>query len=1440
MKNAIKSLAAAVAMALAMFGADAYAVTASSSTTITPGVWNSNFDIAKKYAIDKGMPLMAVWSKNGCHFCNLFDEVLETSAFKKWAAERKIVMIYLKAHSDNDFKTARDWIRGSNADFPFVRIYWEKKGQATKSDQFIGRKSKYASGATTEEQPAKLVERIEKTIGAWKNEPEYAGGKFKSTAAREVYFANQSEATSKMLDDVSATRTITTPTNQTLRITYADGTVVDSQVEWDKESEKAIDVEIDRDHAVVGSAITVALRDGKNEKNLSSFKVNVVEPPYLGGEFKYDEIQATPATEQIYLNMSRDTTDTFSQKLVVSGDEEVDEIVEPDSATGAPLRSPVLGKALPQTEYDIDWKEGETNKTVCVSLAGFAKDIGSILTLTLMDGEVEMGSSEVAIVAEPSNSPSNPLFVGTKTADELAWGEWTMDLDVAIEKVVAERGNNGTANMLVLAAGSLWCPDCAWADANVFDQEEFRTWAQTSHVALVCIDLTGRGRTSPSLLSYDNIGGANYLTRNGISPEAAKEVFDRNHDLAWNHWFQQPDAGAAAESGWVGVPTVLSVRLDDVNSVSGQIKAFSDYARYLPAGFNPAYLTRFNELFKTLDDPEERNNGYWSTTEVTLGAKGSVEGTLSGADIKEVVYLSELSATTVTRITAASETELTAPVTMNLLAVTGDVATVAATATGLLGDGVSFTTEDIEFDESATYYVQLLAAQNRTAETSGTAGCFSIMFDGASEVAYTLSTDTVYVPEETLSENVPAVDASVTLRLVEGETYRLDGFDVDSDSFNAAFAESDVGEGFFTALAGGDIQLDATERSVSFQLWHPGTVAFKTSGSVAAFEFNPKPVVLTVSRKGGVSGAASVTLVKTAEIEDPTPGRYTLPETLTLEWGEGDASDKTFTIGINPVEGFQTTDWVVFGLEPAVVDPLFDVGASTVRLTIADTDKPCFGSTSYEYGLNVNFDEADNIDVYNLLAKGTVTLKKLSGSLPAGMSLAYDKKTGKVVLSGSPTKAGTYTAKYVIKSGSSTGDVETTFTFTVADPHKANPFVGVAYNNEVPLVSGDRIVGSVAVSVTSKNKISAKYTGPASSTVSFSGKWSGFDDEGTATAVMKTKNAKLLLSLDKSGVLGAELTGVSNALSAGGALAGETASMKSGKYAAFKGYYTVTLPADDSEGFNGYANGTGYICLTMTSTSDVKAGLVRYAGVLGNGTAISGTTNLKLDPDDASKAVVAIFKRSAKDAAGLAFTLCANAKDLCSDAETLQVINGVAGLQCYMAHTQANYAFGNCLYVQPFKVYGGYYNKGLTPVQICALYEDWYEPPYEGTIALNGEGFLPSAKNGELTAVASATATATSKGFTISGATGKITLSFAKATGLLTGKATLTFGSKTVTGTLKGVLLPGWTACGECGTSEVELTKRPFASGTVYYSDKVNGKTENRSVPFDLEMPIAE
>ena len=33
------------------------------------------------------------------------------------------------------------------------------------------------------------------------------------------------------------------------------------------------------------------------------------------------------------------------------------------------------------------------------------------------------------------NSTKNPVFVGEKSADELDWGEWTMDLDAATSKV---------------------------------------------------------------------------------------------------------------------------------------------------------------------------------------------------------------------------------------------------------------------------------------------------------------------------------------------------------------------------------------------------------------------------------------------------------------------------------------------------------------------------------------------------------------------------------------------------------------------------------------------------------------------------------------------------------------------------------------------------------------------------------------------------------------------------------------------------------------------------------------------------------------------------------------------------------------------------------------------------------------------------------------------
>ena len=71
---------------------------------------------------------------------------------------------------------------------------------------------------------------------------------------------------------------------------------------------------------------------------------------------------------------------------------------------------------------------------------------------------------------------------------------------------------------------------------------------------------------------------------------------------------------------------------------------------------------------------------------------------------------------------------------------------------------------------------------------------------------------------------------------------------------------------------------------------------------------------------------------------------------------------------------------------------------------------------------------------------------------------------------------------------------------------------------------------------------------------------------------------------------------------------------------------------------------------------------------------------------------------------------------------------------------------------------------------------------------------------------------------------------FSSDTGVLTGTAKTVVDRRTVTASFKGIVLPGWIDCG-CGD---DLVTRPFASGTFYWSEFVNGITTPASLEFNL------
>ena len=100
-----------------------------------------------------------------------------------------------------------------------------------------------------------------------------------------------------------------------------------------------------------------------------------------------------------------------------------------------------------------------------------------------------------------------------------------------------------------------------------------------------------------------------------------------------------------------------------------------------------------------------------------------------------------------------------------------------------------------------------------------------------------------------------------------------------------------------------------------------------------------------------------------------------------------------------------------------------------------------------------------------------------------------------------------------------------------------------------------------------------------------------------------------------------------------------------------------------------------------------------------------------------------------------------------------------------------------------------------------------------------------------------AKATAAGTRVTLSEKLGTVSLSYAKGTGIVSGKMKFSLAGETLSGTWKGVVLPGWHYDCGCGGDDPAL---PFGAGAFYYTVKQNGKSVKTSLPVTLEVIEAE
>ncbi len=727
------------------------------------------------------------------------------------------------------------------------------------------------------------------------------------------------------------------------------------RVYWYVNGKKKVDLATDGD-TVDGTKSQGSKCVSWFKKKLSGYKYTPVTPTpkYTGGEFGVSdepgarlEAEAGVTTE-VTLPLTR--TNVTAQTSV---------------STNTVMATYPDGTVVTNT---VIWDAGESAQTLTYDTSSLKADEQITLTMLNAAGE-ELGTSHITAVAPVENSPKNPLWIGERDKDSLEWGEWTMDLDVATNKVNAFNATHSTppqtaaggraflnggaskAYTLLLIGGSLWCPDCYAADEFLFDTDAFREWATNTHkVACVAIDEPRVGGSSPTydrptLLTrksyetknYGVVSGAGYLSRKMIADDAAAKVFARNLNFATNDTqhggFCLPDnmSGTGNTGKWkTGIPCIILLRAD--GSVAGRLFQFSNSTAGITAADAPALVKRLDELLEQDADADEEKNDNRHTTEATISGRQTIEGkTLSFTDTADVyrfgpgMYGKRISLS----LCGTSEASLILKVTK----VSGKSEIVAAVATNKLSEGISVGI-DVSTDDKISWFASI--SYPTDANAYPVEDQFALKSAEPTLCAYTLKSDFVVIPTEVVdATSVPDGNGIMSVVLVSNETYRITGL--------AAAAENDEWleqkpalSDIFTAIKTGDAPLAFMSESPTVQLWHPGQAGFATPSAFVSESSGTYQIRLV--RTGGVSGTASLKVSfdhdkpepLSAIIDDPP-----LDFEETFEWAEGESDEKTLDLTLVDNK-FADGDQAVYFKAVCSGDAAQGVGQ--FKLTLRDND----------------------------------------------------------------------------------------------------------------------------------------------------------------------------------------------------------------------------------------------------------------------------------------------------------------------------------------------------------------------------------------------------------------------------------------------------------------------------------------------------------------------
>ena len=936
---------------------DLVATRASRTDPVTPGVWHADLAKARAYAEANGLPLIAVWSNGDfCQHCLVWEGVATAPLFREWMKSSGIVF-YFGYVKDGYLNAAGDFGGGPSSDgkegYHGESFYWCCNNQnATMAWPYV--RFYWPKGG------------VDMAVTGSATDGEYL-----------VKGGLPCMVTDSVLTSSAASAAL-----------YAPWVAVGDYGTYNPGARVWLDYVTNKDTGVLrnfsatpayaGGAFDVLSSSEAPRACLQVEKGSLLEYVSVPLVRKETAIRAYAATNYVVCTYPSGVVKTNSVEWVVK-----------------------QKAAEMQLKISPEWLES-TSASPSIKMELYDQDM------------VKKSVCRVAVVDPVANTPANPLWIGERTVEGLSWGEWTMDIDTATQKVSLAKGS---AYTLALVGGSLWCPDCYALDEYLIDKNEFHDWATNRHVACVAVDVPifAYNMDYPTLLShakydsgtYGTVSGSGWLSRHAVPLSGnggtnAAEVLSRNlkyinNDTAHGGLcLPEPSGSTARKAGaWkTGVPGIVLLRAD--GTCAGRIYQFSNDGRTRLKNIPVATLVRrLDELIAQDEELGEEDNDSVKTTSATISGRNrkGINATLSFTDQADYYKIGATVGTDISfDLSAPAYSNLVIAVVDGTLADPDLVPVVMATnVTGSVKVRCSLPSSDC--------YVKIAYPLDDGGYPKD--DFFALDNGGSTLCRYNLASDSVFAAQETWWEQeISDGEPEVTISLSKGQAYKFSGLDLASVRNADALVYDDV-SGLWTAKVSGATTLDLAPDGggkllFGFQKWNPGTVAFVRSAGMVREKDGDYDYQIGVTRVGGLSGAArvKVSLADTSMVDPEVAiSVYAWLGDRELEWLEGSNDVKMVSVKILGNKFADGNQWLLFSLNPADVVGDAAVSDEQFKLTIEDDDAKIAGHlamTAIAYGDDASAGFVPIPANRRIVAKGgtklTVGVDRLGGS--TGMLLA--------------------------------------------------------------------------------------------------------------------------------------------------------------------------------------------------------------------------------------------------------------------------------------------------------------------------------------------------------------------------------------------------------------------------------------------------------------------